>query len=508
MMSTKKFVTNKRTKKKVSQVNGHYVGLLLVLLLSACQSNSADKETSTPSPKPNFILLFVDDLGYGDLSTYGHPSIHTPNLDKLAAEGQKWTDFYVASPVCSPSRGALLTGREPVRTGLYGRRSAVLFPDDPAGIPHYEVTLAEALKEVGYNTTAIGKWHLGDRAEFLPTRHGFDQWFGIPHSNDMDLITDAAKEDKTAAYLQAVLHPKPAQWNAPLLESLKIDDRYQDRVFERPADQRHLTRHYTKRATDYIKHHSKDSKPFFLYLAYTMPHVPLFRSEAFVGKSNAGLYGDVVEEIDWSVGAIVQALKAQGLDDNTLLVFTSDNGPWLIMKQHGGSSGALRQGKATTFEGGVRVPGIFWAPSLIKPGLINEIGSTMDIFPTFLSLAGATLPQDRVIDGIDQSPVLLSKGQGSRDSLAYYFMGELRAFRKGSYKIHFVTQGAHGQPPERTVHETPLLFHLGEDPGERYDLSAERPDVLDELIEAAQTYQNNVVVHEPIFDARFKETEQ
>jgi arylsulfatase A len=284
-------------------------------------------------PPPNFVVIFADDLGYGDLGCYGHPTIATPELDSLAAQGQRWTNFYAAASVCSPSRAALITGRLPIRSGICHDEHRVLFPDSPGGIPAEEITMAEALKELGYVTACIGKWHLGHLTPHLPTNHGYDSYFGIPYSNDMDKVRNSPPG------MQAFWDPKPEYFNVPLMRG--------EEIVERPADQYTITKRYTEEAVKFIK--ANRDKPFYCYLAHNLPHVPLFASEDFQGRSMRGLYGDVVEEIDWGVGQIVQALRETGIEDRTLVIFTSDNGPWLTYFQQCGSAGLLRGGKASTW---------------------------------------------------------------------------------------------------------------------------------------------------------------
>ena len=437
---------------------------------------------------PNVVIIFADDLGYGDLGAYGHPTLRTPHLDRMAAEGQRWTSFYSQAPVCSPSRAALLTGRIHLRSGMFGRRQGVFFQDSLHGLPAGEVTLAEALQEVGYATGIVGKWHLGHQPEYRPMRHGFDSWFGIPYSNDMDWRVPAGTDARRAA----IFDPSIDYWQVPLMRD--------DEEVERPADQTTITRRYAEEAVRFIRNH-RDG-PFFLYVPHTMPHVPLFRSEAFAGRSAAGRYGDVIEEIDWSVGRILDTLQEEGLAERTLVVFSSDNGPWLSYRQHGGSAGLLRQGKGTTWEGGMRVPGIFWWPGTVSPGVIRDIGATTDLFTTVVPLAGGALPDDRPLDGVDLSPVLLGTGSSPRDSMAFYRMSELYAYRQGPYKVHLLTEGRYGLGSPRAEHDPPLLFHLGEDPGENYDLAAERPDVVAELLAAVEAHRAGMTVAEPLFDAR------
>jgi arylsulfatase A len=466
--------------------------------------------------KPNVVILFADDLGYGDLGSYGHPYIRTPELDALAREGQRWTDFYVAAPVCSPSRGALLTGRLPNRTGLYGRRLGVLFPGDEGGMPAVERTLAEALREVGYATGIIGKWHLGDSPDFYPTRHGFDYWYGIPYSNDMDWTDEPdfdgflalraqGRTDElqrlTAGHLRKYFEPRIEYWNVPVVRSRRSGNGFADEVVERPAQQADLTKTYTAQALQFID--ANREEPFLLYVPYSMPHTPIFRSRAFENRSLGGRYGDVIEELDWSVGRIVARLRELGLERNTLVLFTSDNGPWLWMKQHGGSAGLLRHGKGTTFEGGMRVPAIFWWPGKVQPGTVSGMGATLDVFATVLALAGASSPA--VVDGYDISDVLLHGRPSPRDAMPYYRQGELRAYRKGRYKLQLVTEGAYGQPPQRTVHQPPLLHDLATDPGERFDLAAERPELVRELLAEVEAHRRSIADAPPLFDRRLEQ---
>lgn len=412
-------------------------------------------------PQPNVVIIFADDLGYGDLGVYGHPTIRTPNLDQMAAEGMKFTQFYVGASVCTPSRAALLTGRLPVRSGMASDNNRVLFPDSQLGLPEREITIAEGLKEAGYATAAIGKWHLGHREPFLPGRHGFDYYYGIPYSNDMDRVVGGEWQDP-------FWDPKIEYWNVPLMRG--------DDVIERPARQETITRRYTEEAAGFIRAHADE--PFFLYLAHSMPHVPLFRSPAFAGMSERGLYGDVIEEIDWSVGEILTVLREEGLHENTLVFFTSDNGPWLVFDTHGGSAGLLRDGKGTTWEGGMREPAIAWWPGTVPPGTVSSaVVTAMDLFPTVLGMAGVAIPSDRVLDGIDLADVLRGRSNEAHEMVYYYRGTRLFAVRMGPWKAHFITQRAYvGDDP--VEHATPLLYHLEIDPSEQFDVAAEHPDVL------------------------------
>ncbi len=396
-------------------------------------SHTAGAETKRP---PNFVVIFADDLGYGDLGCYGAEKIKTPNLDQMAQEGLKFTSFYVCAPVCSPSRAGLLTGRYPIRSGL----TRVLFPNSKSGIDDSERTIADVLKKSGYTTACIGKWHLGHLAPHLPTRHGFDQYYGIPYSNDMNST-------------------KRGDPPVPLMRN--------EEIIEQPVDQNTVTKRYTEEAVRFIRE-QKDT-PFFLYMPHTMPHIPLFVSDDFRDKSAGGLYGDVIEEIDWSVGQILAELKAQGLDENTLVVFTSDNGPWLVMQKHGGSAGTLREGKGTTFEGGMRVPCIARWPGKIEAGRVtNEPASTLDFLPTLATLAGGTPPQDRILDGGNIGPQLFGAAKREDFELFYYRNEELRAIRSGKWKLK---RPVHTSVYGKRIRHPVLLFDLESDPEEKNDLS-------------------------------------
>ncbi len=492
--------------------------VLLIMAVSMLGACGAQVETSTAAEDtaerpPNVVVLFADDLGYGDLGSYGHPYNRTPHLDALAQAGQRWTDFYVAAPVCSPSRGSLLTGRLPVRTGLYGDRIGVYFPGDPGGFPAEETTLAEVLKEAGYRTGIFGKWHLGDAKAAWPTRHGFDEWLGLAYSNDMDdvglpdidaLIALSAQGDTealaafrtTSAARYAA--PKLEYWNVPLYHSAISDGGYVDRTVEQPAEQTTLTKRYTEAAIAFMQ--ASGDSPFFVYLPYAMPHTPLFRSEAFAGRSLGGRYGDVIEELDWSVGAIRDALRALGQEENTLLLFTSDNGPWLTMRTEGGRAGLLRHGKGTTFEGGMRVPAIFSWPGRLKPGVVSEMGSTLDVFATVTALAG--IENESGVDGVDLAPVLFDGLAGNRDEMPFYRGSTLYAYRVGPWKAHFVTEGAYQQPPSRTEHTVPELYHLLDDPSERFNVAAEHPEIVAEIQAAVAAHKASFEIAPPEFDRR------
>lgn len=426
---------------------------------------------------PNFVIIFCDDLGYGDLSAFGNPTIQTPNLDRMAAEGQKWTQFYVADPVCTPSRAGLMTGRYPVRNGMSSAKRVVLFPDSAGGLPDEEVTIAEVLKQKGYATTAIGKWHLGHLPPFLPTRQGFDSYFGIPYSNDMDYTGEMkTRYYDLAADPDAMPHIK--YYNVPLMEN--------EEVVERPADQTTITRRYSERAVKYIQD-NKD-QPFFLYLAHNLPHIPLFTSPDFKGTSKRGLYGDVLQEIDHGVGQILQTIRDEGLADNTVVVFSSDNGPWLLFRTHGGSAGPLRAGKGTTFEGGQRVPTIFWGPGIVKPGMVTQMGSTLDLINTFAAMSGTKVPTDRKMDGYDLSAVLRGTGDSPRQEFFYWTRAELHAVRSGPWKLHVLQREPinYGRMVDMA---RPELYHLEKDISEAYDRYEEEPGIAARLLKMLEAHE-------------------
>ncbi len=429
---------------------------------------------SAPPDKPNVVVVFCDDLGYGDLSTFGHPTLHTPNLDRMAANGQKWTNFYAAASVCTPSRAGLVTGRYPIRSGMCSSKRRVLFPDSASGLPQNEVTIAEALKKEGYHTACFGKWHLGHLPEYLPTSHGFDTYFGIPYSNDMDKLQRLTLEDQ--------LDPQVEDYNVPLMRD--------EDVVERPANQHTIVRRYTNETIDFIKQHKDE--PFFVYLAHNLPHIPLFTNDKFRNTSERGLYGDVVEEIDYGVGEIEKTLKELNLEKRTLIVFTSDNGPWLPFREHGGSAGLLRQGKGTTWEGGMREPTIFYWPEKIKPGVVMDMGSTLDLFATIASISDAKCPDDRVMDSLDLTPTLFENKPSPRKTMFYYRGTELYAVRKGPYKAHFITELCYQEDNNRQEHDPPLLFHLDHDPSEKYNIADKHPEVLEDIQKEVEKHRANL----------------
>jgi arylsulfatase A-like enzyme len=433
--------------------------LLALLNPLAFAPLGAAAEAPSGSRPPNFVIIYADDMGYGDLGCYGSPT-PTPNLDRMAKEGTRFTSFYSAHAVCTASRAALMTGCYSNRVSLRG----ALTSGSSEGLSDREETIAQVLKRRGYATAIVGKWHLGYQEPFLPTRHGFDEYFGLPYSNDM----------------QPAIYPECPP--LPLIEGT--------RTIETEPDQSKLTSRYTERALRFID--ANKGRPFFLYFAHTMPHVPLAVSAQFRGKSGRGLYGDVVMEIDASVGQVLERLKVNGIDGQTLVMFSSDNGPWMRMGDHGGVAGKLRGGKSTMFEGGVREPGIFrWPGHIPAAQTCAEPAMTIDLLPTFAKLAGASLSPERIIDGKDMWP-LLSGASGAKtphEVIYYYWERELHAVRSGKWKLHF-PHPFHTNPmpgsggtmgPEGDEHIKLSLFDLDADVGETTNLAAEHPDVVKRL---------------------------
>jgi arylsulfatase A-like enzyme len=421
---------------------------------------------------PNVVLIYGDDLGYADIGPFSagsnRPRPQTPNLDRIAAEGVRLTSFYTAQAVCSASRAALMTGSYSNRVGIQG----ALNHTARHGINPSEQTIAEVLKQRGYATAIFGKWHLGHEKPFLPVHHGFDEYLGLPYSNDM-----------------WPRHPQRGSFfpELPLIEG--------DEVARLNPDQSQLTTWYTERAVKFIENHR--DQPFFLYVPQSMPHVPLFVSDKFKGKTSGGLYGDVIAEIDWSVGQVLDALRRTGLDDKTLVVFTSDNGPWLSYGNHGGSPGRLREGKGTAFEGGMRVPFLArWPGRIPKGSTVDHAAMTIDLLPTFARLAGAQVPGDRIIDGRDIWPLLAgdAKAPPPNEALYFYWGTELHAIRSGKWKLHLPhpyqaleSAGNDGQPGKYVGKEIGLsLFDLDADIGETSNVADRNPEVVKKLLEFAE----------------------
>ncbi|HDZ40989.1 MAG TPA: DUF229 domain-containing protein [Bacteroidetes bacterium] len=454
-----------------------------VLFVNSCTTNNSDITT------PNIVIIFCDDMGYGDLGSYGAGGYETPNLDKLACNGLRFTDFLSAHGACSASRTALLTGCYANRLNM----PQVFGPNSQSGINPDEMTIAELLKQKGYATGIFGKWHLGDLEPFLPLQHGFDEYLGIPYSNDMWPV------DYDGGPLTGEsLNPGKANYPPlPLIEGNEVIE-----YLEGLEDQDRLTTRYTERAVSFIKKHRNE--PFFLYVPHSMPHVPLGVSDKFRGKSRQGLYGDVIMEIDWSLGEIMKALEENSLIENTLVIFTSDNGPWLNYGNHAGSTGGLKEGKGTSMEGGVREPCIMHWPALIEAGQVsNRLASTIDILPTLADITGARLP-GRKIDGVSILPLLKGdKDAEPRKSFYYYYHNNnLEAVRMGQWKLVFphdhrsyknVLPGNDGFPgPYSQGRAEYALYDLRRDPGERYDVKELYPEVIAKLEELAEKARNDI----------------
>ncbi len=438
--------------------------LFTAVVLQSCNSKSAEIATTRASNRPNIVLIMTDDQGYSDAGVYGATDFETPNLDQMASEGALLTNYYAAQAVCSASRAGILTGCYPNRIGIHN----AFMPNANKGLHPEETTLAEMLKAQGYATAIFGKWHLGDAPEFLPTRNGFDEYFGIPYSNDM-----------------WPYHPQQGTvFNfgpLPLYENEKVIDTL--------SDQSNLTSQLTERAVDFISRKKDD--PFFLYVAHPQPHVPLYVSKKFAGKSENGLYGDVIMELDWSVGQILEELKANGLEDNTLVVFTSDNGPWLAYGNHAGNAEPLREGKGTAWEGGQREPFIVKYPPLIKAqSVINTPMMGIDLLPTIAVLTESTLPP-LPIDGKNMLPVLSgSTAENPHEAYFFYYdVNQLQGVRYGDWKLYFPhtyrtmagqPQGSDGLPGDYAYIKIKEieLYHLATDPSEKTNVAQFHPEVV------------------------------
>ncbi len=457
----------------------------LILFLFTVLGYFGNGTRSKQNP-PNIVLIFFDDMGYGDLGCYGALDVSTPHMDQLAMEGIRFTNFLTAQAVCSASRAALLTGCYPNRIGISG----ALFPNAPNGIRAGEMTLAEMLKQKNYHTGIFGKWHLGDKKEFLPLQHGFDEYFGLPYSNDMWPV----HYDGTPA----------TDWKKDRFPPLPLMEGNESiSIIKNHEEQGTLTKQYTQRAVSFIENNRKH--PFFLYLPHSMPHVPIAASSGFKGKSKQGPYGDVIMELDWSVGKVLQALKENKLEKNTLVIVTSDNGPWFNYGNHAGSSGGFREGKGTSFEGGHRVPCIVRWPGKLPQGKIcNQLCSTLDLFPTLASLSGSSLPQHK-IDGIDILSLFMNpEGPSPREVFYYYYRrNALEAVRKGNWKLVLPHPGRSyenqlpgkdgfpGAAPE-DVAIAPGLYDLRRDPAERYDVHAANPGIVGELTALAEAARDDL----------------
>lgn len=458
--------------------------MILLLTTSIAALGAADR--------PNIVVILTDDLGYGDLSIQGHPLIRTPNIDQLAREGQRWTSFYASAPMCAPSREALITGRMPMRIHQSEKNLWQSIPDT-------EITLGELLKSQGYATAYIGKWGIAD-FEFSykgshPNDQGFGFFYGLSHSNDVP-----PRKGFDLSY-QNIKNATSEDFYIPL---------YRQRdVVENPVYQPTLTKRYTEQSVEWINAHQ--DKPFFLFLAHSMPHVPLFASPNFKGQSKAGLYGDVVEELDWSIGQVMATLKKAGISDNTLVIFSSDNGPWLTYYDLGGSAGPWRDGKLTAWEGGFRVPTIFRWPDKIKPAVVSDIGVNVDLMATIASLTGTPLPTDRAYDSIDLSPTLL-KGQPSPRQAWFFYSpdGDLWGARVGDYKLVYASQDSVGKDNlsskttqrslwadrgygNQQTYSPPQLFNLATDTAERLDIAKDHPEIIADIEKSVRTYQQSLL---------------
>ena len=427
-------------------------GLISGIGLGGCTQS----EVAKSADKPNIIFIYADDLGYGDLGCYGSPVNRTPNLDKLAQDGIRFTDFYSAASVSSPSRAAFLTGRYPIRMGING----VFHPQSFSGIPTDEIKISQVLRQQGYRTGIVGKWHLGTRDKFLPLQNGFDEYFGIPYSNDMA--------------------------SQVFMRGNEVENFF--------VNQDSITYTYTQEAIRFIE--KNKNQPFFLYLPHNMPHTPIAASANFKGKSANGLYGDVIEELDWSVGEVLKKLDELGLDKNTIVIFSSDNGPWLTEGPNGGVATPLFQGKGSSWEGGMRVPAIIQWKEKIRGGqVINEVAAMVDWFPTFANITGATIPTDRIIDGCDLTPVLLGTGNRAHHDFAFINFGGLAGFRSGDWKIKLPEGARRGNfwVADVAAHDT-VFYNLRNDVSESTDIKNLYPNeyqaTLSKLNDFAQTIKD------------------
>lgn len=471
-----------QTSDRQNRGNECIVGRILFMLFLVCPCVYALPVFGQPSAKPNIVLIFMDDMGYGDLGNYGATGYDTPNLDKLAAQGMRFTNFYSVQPICSVSRAGILTGCYPNRLNLVG----VFVPHSRSGLNTEEETIASLLKKNGYATGMVGKWHLGDEKRFLPLQRGFDEYFGLPYSNDMWPVKDGGIPDSNS--------------KTPLLPL--IEGNKTVKYLHTVKEQEMLTTWYTEKAVSFINRHKK--KPFFFYFAHTMVHVPLSVSDKFKGKSRQGLFGDVMMEVDWSVGQIMKALKDNGIDKNTLVVFTSDNGPWMIYGNHAGSAGGLREGKFNTFEGGQRMPAIMSWPGVIPKGVIaNQIACTIDLLPTFAAISGSGLPA-KPIDGVNILPILKGNAEANpRDHLFYYYnKNDLEAVRQGQWKLVFphTHYSVAGELPGKDGYKGKMhkvatelaLYDMRRDPGERYDVKSQHPDIVEQLQKLAEQARDDM----------------
>nr|WP_146390451.1 sulfatase [Allorhodopirellula solitaria] len=443
----------------------------MLLSYQISTSNSLHAEVKE---RPNFVIIFTDDQGYGDLGCFGSTKIETPRIDQMATEGRRFTSFMVASPVCTPSRAALMTGCYPKRVGLHRH---VLFPQSKIGLNPDEVTVADHLKGLGYATACYGKWHLGHHPETLPRQNGFDEYFGIPYSNDMNHPDNKRKPRMSSDELWLDPATTLTHWKAPLIEN--------ETIVELPADQRTITRRYTDHAVEFITDHQDE--PFFVYLAHSMPHIPLYVPEDAYDPDPKNAYTCVIEHIDSEVGRVMDTIKELDLAENTIVIYTSDNGPWLQFKNHGGSAGPLRAGKGTTFEGGQRVPCVMWGPGRIPANTqCDELMGTIDILPTIASLTNSMLSPDQKIDGMDLSGLVTGEATQSprREFVHYTSHGKIEGIRQGDWKL-LAKQPAKKQTSNSSNSTAPApkfsLFDLANDLGEQNNLAKKHPDIVEKL---------------------------
>ncbi|XP_033110528.1 arylsulfatase A-like isoform X2 [Anneissia japonica] len=448
---------------------------------------------------PNIVLMFADDLGYGDLPAYGHPTSYAPNLDRLANQGLLFTQFYVANPVCTPSRASLMTGRHVPRTGVY---PGVFYPSSTGGLPLNETTIAEVLKTVGYNTGLVGKWHLGvgKQGMYLPTKQGFDEYYGIPYTHDMCPCVTC-------------FYPKDPCYYSCDTQFVSCPLFKDDTLIEQPTDFVTLSERYTSQARNFISKSVHEAKPFFLYFAFHHTHNPQFASKKFRNTTIRGAFGDSLAELDWSVGEVMQQLRESGIENNTFVFFTSDNGPCLVHLLNGGSAGPLKCGKGTTYEGGQRVPAIAYWPSRIQVGRTSHLATTLDLLPTIASIVGAPLP-NVTIDGVDISSIIFKGEKSNRNTFFYYAtyckpeIG-VYAVRYEQFKAHYYTAGESNSgrnnhdldcrpSAKETVHSPPLLYNLNEDLSEQYDLSKDPKyaSILSKIYEIKVKFEANMIWRE------------
>lgn len=471
-----------------SMSNIWLVATLCFLCGAAAFGNETPGENNPRVEKrPNIVIIFNDDMGYADIGCFGSEKNQTPRIDQLANEGRRFTDFYVASPICSASRAALMTGRYPQKVGVPG----VFFPNRGShGLAPEHFTIAELLKSAGYKTLAAGKWHLGDEPQYLPTNQGFDSFYGVPYSNDMYPAKNMKYADDclylegiTPEQIEAAFAATP-EGKQPKMKNM-VPLMRDEACIEFPLDQTTITRRIADEGIRFIEESVKEEKPFFLYLANPMPHIPLFVSPEFEGKTGQGLYSDVIAEIDFNTGRILDALKTNGVDENTLIIFSSDNGPWLLFGDHGGSAKPLRDGKASTYEGGQRVPTIMrWPMKIPADTECSELATTMDLMPTFAVISGAELPASLTLDGHNVLSLMAGNESAKTPNGAFFYKGE--AVRSGDWKYregnrhgHWSTPRGQAKPKENP--EEKQLFNLAEDIGESNNVIDQYPEVASRL---------------------------